>query len=78
MKEKGKAKVDEGSILNCNFASTESSNIFIARQIDMENIIFLGKRFRWEKKSSKHTKSCQSSLLYDQGRERGKAKYRQS
>jgi hypothetical protein len=41
IQKKGKAKVDMGSTLNCNFLSTHNQNNVIAHRIVMENISFL-------------------------------------
>jgi len=49
MKEKGKSKVNLVSTSNCNFVSTQNINIVIAHRIGMENIIFLGQSFHWNK-----------------------------
>jgi len=48
-KEKGNMKMDLGSTSTCNLVLTENKEVSTARRLDMENIMFLGQRFRWKK-----------------------------
>jgi len=49
VQKSGKTNVDIGSTSNFNFMSTHDQDIISTHWMDMENINFLGKSFRWRK-----------------------------